>query len=189
MPTPLRLIIVEDVEDDCVLTVADLRRRGYQPEYRRVETPAALVAVLAEGEWDAILSDYSLPQFDAPSALRLLQTSGIDLPFIIVSGTITEESAVNALRAGAHDFITKGNLARLAPALERELRAAQDRRDRRQAEAAQLRQAASFKLLFANNPHPMWVFDDDTLAFIEVNDALAPATGDSPWRPQTAWRA
>src|SRR5687768_5434622 len=160
MTPPLRLIVVEDVEDDCLLTLAELRRGGYQPVYQRVETPAGLAAALAEGEWDAILSDYNLPQFDAPAALRVVQASGLDLPFIIVSGTITEESAVTALRAGARDFITKSNLARLAPALQRELRAAQDRRDRRQAEADQLNQAASFKLLFANNPHPMWVFDE-----------------------------
>ena len=171
MTPPLRLIVVEDVEDDCLLTLAELRRGGYQPVYQRVETPAGLAAALAEGEWDAILSDYNLPQFDAPAALRVVQASGLDLPFIIVSGTITEESAVTALRAGARDFITKSNLARLAPALERELRAAQDRRDRRRAEAAQLSQAASFRLLFANNPHPMWVFDQNTLAFLEVNEA------------------
>jgi PAS domain S-box-containing protein/putative nucleotidyltransferase with HDIG domain len=177
MTTPLRLLLVEDVEDDCLLTVADLRRRGYQLDYTRVETREAMAALLAQREWDAILSDFSLPQLDAPTALRLLQESGLDLPFIIVSGTITEESAVTALRAGAHDFITKGNLARLAPALERELRAAQDRRDRRLAEAAQLRQAASFKLLFANNPHPMWVFDDDSLAVVEVNDAAVARYG------------
>ena len=171
MSIALRLIMVEDIEDDCLLTLADLRRRGYKISYQRVETREALAALLTQGEWDAILSDYSLPTFDAPSALCVLQASGIDLPFIIVSGTITEESAVTALRAGAHDFITKGNLARLAPALERELRAAQDRRDRRRAEAARLSQAASFRLLFANNPHPMWVFDQDTLGFVEVNEA------------------
>src|SRR5688500_7360741 len=144
MSTALRLIMVEDNEDDCLLTLADLRRRGYQISYQRVETREALAALLAQGEWDAILSDYSLPTFDAPSALSMVQASGLDLPFIIVSGTITEESAVTALRAGAHDFITKGNLARLAPALQRELRAAQDRRDRSRAEAGRLSQAASF---------------------------------------------
>ena len=133
---PLRVLIVEDAEYDALLLADHLQRSGYQVTSQRVETAEAMSAALASDEWDVILADYHLPQFSAPAALRLLQASGRDLPFIIVSGSIGEETAVGALKAGAHDFLVKDNLARLAPAIERELRDAQVRRERSRAEAA-----------------------------------------------------
>jgi DNA-binding response OmpR family regulator len=131
---PLRVLIVEDSEDDTFLLLRELRKGGYGPVYERVETPEAMRAALAKQEWDIIISDYVLPQFSGLAALDVLRKSGKDLPFIIVSGKIGENIAVTAMKAGAHDYIIKGNLARLVPAVERELRDAASRLNRRHAE-------------------------------------------------------
>ena len=127
----LRVLIVEDSEDDALLLLRELKRGGYDVQFERVETARAMLAALAQKTWDLILSDYSLPEFNAPQALEVLKASDLDLPFIIISGTIGEETAVAALKAGANDFLTKGNFARLGPAIERELREAESRRERR----------------------------------------------------------
>ncbi len=132
----LRVLMVEDLEDDMLLTVRELRRAGYRVEQVRVETPEEMQAALDRQSWDIVIADYTLPQFSAPEALKLLQRQQRDLPFIIVSGTIGEETAVDAMRAGAHDYIIKGNLARLVPAVERELRESDDRKKRHQTEQA-----------------------------------------------------
>src|SRR3954463_13738610 len=120
MSTVLRALIVEDSEVDAELLLAELRRAGYDVTFERVETAAAMTTGLAHGPWDLVLSDYSLPTFSGPAALEVLKASGLDLPFIIISGTIGEETAVSALKSGANDFLVKGRLARLAPAIERE---------------------------------------------------------------------
>jgi len=133
---PLRVLIVEDSEDDADLLLVSLRRGGYDVAYRRAETADEMRAALAEGGWDVILSDYSLPDFDANSALVVLKESGVDIPFIIISGKIGEETAVAALHAGAHDFLVKGNFARLIPAIERSLAERAVRSARRDAEQA-----------------------------------------------------
>jgi signal transduction histidine kinase len=132
----LSVLIVEDSEDDMLLVLRELRRGGYEIDYIRVETPDEMQAALDRQPWDIILADYTLPAFSGLGALQLLQERQQDLPFIIVSGTMGEETAVSAMKAGAHDFITKGNLARLIPAVERELREATERQKRRQAELA-----------------------------------------------------
>jgi putative nucleotidyltransferase with HDIG domain len=134
MSTPLRLLLVEDNEDDAQLILHELKRNGYEVEFERVETAESMQSALARQDWDVILSDYSLPKFGAPQALDLMQTSGYDLPFIIISGTIGDETAVQSLKAGAHDFLIKGNLLRLVPAIERERRDAKIRREHRQRE-------------------------------------------------------
>jgi DNA-binding NtrC family response regulator len=131
MNKPLRILAVEDSQDDLVLILRELRRGGYEPVHQRVDTEAALTAALAGRTWDIIISDFSMPQFDALDALRVVQRSGHDLPFIIVSGAIGEDVAVNAMKAGAHDYILKSNLSRLLPAVGRELREAASRRERR----------------------------------------------------------
>jgi signal transduction histidine kinase len=135
MATLLRVLIVEDSEDDTQAMLRELRRGGYEVEHQRVEVRPAMQAALAQGTWDLILCDFTLPRFNARDALKILQQSGLDLPFIIISGTIGEESAVEMLKAGAHDFIVKGRLARLLPAIERELRDAHTRRLQREAES------------------------------------------------------
>ena len=134
LPTPLRALIVEDSEDDTLLLVKQLREGGFVPEYTRVETPETMRQHLEQGAWDIVFADFTMPRFDAFDALNLLHASGLDLPFIIVSGTIGEDRAVQAMKAGAHDYIMKSNTARLLPAVERELREAQVRLERRQAQ-------------------------------------------------------
>jgi two-component system cell cycle sensor histidine kinase/response regulator CckA len=135
MNVPLRVLLIEDSDDDAELVVRTLRRGGYELTYTQVESAEAMRDALARHSWDLLISDYSMPQFSAPAALQLLHEAGIDLPFIIVSGTIGEETAVAAMKAGAHDFLMKGNLTRLIPAVARELREAAERRERRRADA------------------------------------------------------
>jgi signal transduction histidine kinase len=133
VPHPIRVLLVEDSEDDAALVVRELRRGAYAPAVKRVETEAAMRAAL-DDPWDVIIADYSLPQFSGLAALTLLKSTGMDIPFIVVSGAIGEEVAVAAMKAGAHDYLMKGHLARLVPAIQRELREADERRRRRLAE-------------------------------------------------------
>ncbi|HXE98248.1 MAG TPA: response regulator, partial [Dongiaceae bacterium] len=130
---PLRLLLIEDSEDDAMLLELELRKGGFDTDFTRVETPQELESALEAKTWDAVIADYTLPAFTGLDALRILQARGLDLPFILVSGVIGEEKAVEAMKAGAHDYIMKGNYSRLAPALERELLDAEVRRERRQA--------------------------------------------------------
>ncbi len=134
MSIPLRVLIVEDSEDDAILITRELRRNGYDPVFERVDRPEAFSAALARQTWDVIIADYFMPHFDGLTALKLLQKSGLDLPFIIVSGAIGEDIAVAAMKAGAHDYVMKDKLARLVPAVRRELREAKVRLARRQVE-------------------------------------------------------
>lgn len=136
MRQPLNLLIVEDSEADLFLVARELERGGFDLNYKRVETADDFTASLSNGPWDLVIADYHLPTFSATEALRLLQESKIDLPFLIVSGSIGEEVAVRAMRVGAHDYILKQSLARLVPAVERELRDARVRRERRHAQEA-----------------------------------------------------
>ena len=140
MSKPLHILIVEDSDDDTLLLIRELRRAGYETVHERVETAEAMKAALKQQEWDLVISDYMMPKFSGIAALKALQMSGQDLPFIIVSGNIGEDIAVAAMKAGAHDYIIKGNLARLVPAVERELREAGERRKRSLVED-QLRQS------------------------------------------------
>ena len=126
----LRVLIVEDSEQDTLLLVRMLRHGGYEPVVERVETAAAMKAALDAQPWDVVLSDFSMPSFSAPEALAMLKDTGLDVPFIIVSGTIGEETAVEAMRSGAQDFMVKDQCARLLPAIEREVREAERRRER-----------------------------------------------------------
>lgn len=136
MSKPLCVLIIEDAEDDVLLLVRSLRQAGFEPIYEVAENARSMRAALEKQSWDVIISDYALPQFSGPAALKLLQEIGLDLPFIIVSGTIGEETAVAAMKAGAHDYLMKSNLARLGPVVERELQEARGRRARKRAEAA-----------------------------------------------------
>lgn len=136
MSTPLRVLLVEDSQDDAELLLLALQDGGYDPIYERVDTAPAMRAAIAQGIWDIVISDDSMPQFNALAALALLRESGLDLPCIIVSGTIGEDTAVAAMKAGAHDYIIKDKLARLLPAVERELREAAGRREHKRAAEA-----------------------------------------------------
>jgi signal transduction histidine kinase len=132
----LRVLLVEDSEDDAALALAELRRAGYDPVSERVYSAQALKAALGREEWDLVIADYSMPSFTGLEALNLVRAAGLDLPFVVVSGTIGEDVAVAAMKAGAHDYLIKDRLARLAPAVERELREAAERRERRRVESA-----------------------------------------------------
>ena len=136
----LSLLVVEDSESDSWLTVRELERAGYEIVHARVETAEALRAALQQTAWDIVVSDYNVPGFSGAAALQIVREARKDLPFIFVSGTIGEETAVSAIRAGANDYVMKSNLTRLAPAIERELRDAASRDERRELEN-QLRQA------------------------------------------------
>ena len=132
MTKPLRVLIVEDSEDDAEIIVYQLERGGYAPIYQRVDNAAAMSLALEQQQWDIVLADHSLPRFSGTAALALLQEQGLDLPFIIISGSIGDEIAVAAMKAGAHDYLMKENLSRLVPAIERELQEATSRRERQQ---------------------------------------------------------
>jgi signal transduction histidine kinase/DNA-binding response OmpR family regulator len=127
----LNVLIVEDREDDALLLQLELEKSGYAPQCRRVETQAAMSEALAEQSWDLVIADYRIPGFGGLQALELVRAKGLELPFIIVSGVIQDHEAVAAMKAGAHDYIMKGNWTRLGPAVQRELREAQARRERR----------------------------------------------------------
>src|SRR5689334_12005652 len=134
MGNELKVLIVEDMEDDALLLLRELKRNSYEPIYQRVQTSEDLQSALTTQAWDIILSDYSMPQFSGIEALKLLQSSGLDTPFILVSGTVGESLAVEAMKAGASDYLLKDKLTRLGPAVKRELREAEVRRERKQAE-------------------------------------------------------
>jgi diguanylate cyclase (GGDEF)-like protein len=134
MSKPIRVLLVEDSENDALLLVRELRRGGFEPELERVDTAESMAAALTRQVWDLLISDYSMPHFNGIAALELLKQSGLDLPFIIVSGAIGEDMAVAAMKAGAHDYIMKGNLKRLNASIERELREAEVRRERKRSD-------------------------------------------------------
>jgi diguanylate cyclase (GGDEF)-like protein/PAS domain S-box-containing protein len=135
MNTPLRALIIEDSSDDLELLVHYLRTSGFDLEYACVDTAAAMQAALELPPWDVVLSDHAMPRFSIPAALEILRERELDVPFIIVSGGIGEEAAAALMKTGAHDYILKDNLARLAPAIQRETREAEARRSHRRAEA------------------------------------------------------
>src|SRR5712692_8376534 len=144
----LRVLIVEDSEDDALLLVDELERGGYQVAYQRVDTAEAMRRALHDECWDLVISDYSMPRLNALAALTLHKDAGLDLPFIIVSGTIGEETAVAMMKAGAHDYIMKSNLTRFLPAVERELRDTEVRRARRSAETALKKSEERYRFLY-----------------------------------------
>jgi signal transduction histidine kinase len=135
MQKQLRVLLIEDSEDDAILLARHLIGSGYDIEYSRLSTAGEMRDSIAAGSWDVVIADYVMPQFDALAALQILKESGLDLPFIIVSGKIGEETAVAAMKAGAHDYIMKSNLTRLGAVIERELLEAKMRSDKRLAES------------------------------------------------------
>ncbi len=146
MGIPLRVLMIEDSEDDAALIVRELRRGNYDVYVERVDDPASMEAVFQNQDWDLIISDFSMPHFSGPDALRILRAKGCERPFIFVSGTIGEETAVAALRDGAQDYVMKTNLKRLVPAVQRALQEAEDRKHRKQMEQ-QVQQLQKFEAI------------------------------------------
>jgi signal transduction histidine kinase len=146
MAKPLRALIVEDSEDDCALLLRLLRQGGYEVQHRRVDSAETLRASLDSGTWHIVISDYSIPGFSGVAALEIVREKDPDVPFIFFSGTIGERIAVEAMKVGAQDSIMKGNLARLLPAIGREVREAEGRRERRRVEQ-QIRRLEKFEAI------------------------------------------
>ncbi len=176
MSVPLRVLIVEDSEDDMVIVERQLRQGGYEPTLRRVDTPEAMTEALGAAAWDVVIADYSLPRFSALAALKLLQQHRLDLPVLVVSGSIGETTAVAAMKAGAHDYIMKDNLARLVPAIEREMREAAGRRERRRAEAQLRASEARYQTLFESAQDAIAVWDE-SLTLVDANHAYCTLVG------------
>src|SRR5215213_733978 len=170
MGVALRVLFVEDSENDALLLLRMLRKGGYDPVWERVDTAEEMEAPLDGRGWDLVLSDHSMPAFSSSAALGLLRSKGfVDLPFIIVSGKIGEDAAVAAMKAGAHDYLMKDNLARLNTAIERELREADVRRERRQAEE-------KYRSIFENAIEGIYQTTVDG-RFLTANPAMARMLG------------
>jgi PAS domain S-box-containing protein len=181
----LRVLLVEDNPDDALLVERHLRRGGFDVSVRRVETAGEMSsAMLDPAGWDVVLADYHLPAFSAPEALELLKSSGLDVPFIMMSGAIVEETAVSALRAGAHDYIAKQNLARLIPAIERELNEAAGRRVKRNAEQALHSSEERFHRLVQAIPLALLI-SDSTGRIIFANQGVEALLGYTPSEIET----
>jgi two-component system sensor histidine kinase UhpB len=180
---PLRALLIEDSEDDALLVQRTLTRGGFELVSARVETALAMVTALAQGEWDVILADYHMPGFGAPQALALLQANGRDIPFIVVSGKVGEEAAVEMMRSGAADYVMKGRLTRLAPAVRRELGEAVVRRERRQAEAALRASEERLRLALEGGQLGIWDFDLLTERFLAITALCKVNFGLSPEAP------
>jgi signal transduction histidine kinase len=133
MGKPLNVLIVEDSENDALLLLRELRRRGYEPAHQRVCTADGLNSALEQQPWDIVISDFVMPQFSGLEALKLIKIKGLDIPFIITSGKISDDTAVMSMKAGAADYIMKDNLTRLGPAIERELQETSIRKESQKA--------------------------------------------------------
>src|ERR1051326_1954179 len=176
MTRSLRVLLVEDNEVDGELLLRALRKAGYELVFERVDTPDAMKAALGRNLWDLVLADYRMPQFSAPEALALLKESGLDLPFIVVSGAIGETTAVAAMKAGAHDYLMKDNLARLVPAVERELREAENGAGKRRTDDALRESELRYRLLLETAPDAVILVDSNwTIQF--VNPAVEQVFG------------
>jgi two-component system cell cycle sensor histidine kinase/response regulator CckA len=166
---PLRVLVLEDRETDAELLLLELER-AFIVDYERVQSATAMAEALRRRPWDIVISDYSMPGFGALPALAELHASGCEIPFVVVSGTIGEESAVEALRNGARDFIVKGKLARLLPAVERELQESREREARRQTERALHDSEEQVRLLLDSTGEGIFGIDHDG-AFTFANRA------------------
>lgn len=152
MTIPLSLLMLEDSEDDALIVLRELKRGGYEVTHQRVQSAEMMRAALGARQWDIILSDYSMPAFSAPEALKIIQEARLDIPFIIISGTVGEDIAVEAMKAGANDFFAKDKLIRLVPAVEREIRDAHERRIRHLTEQQLHQSEDRFAKVFQTSP-------------------------------------
>ncbi|MBX3024212.1 PAS domain S-box protein [bacterium] len=182
MSAPLNVLLVEDSADDAEFILRALRRGGYEPDWQRVETAADLAAALAARRWDVVLCDYVMPRFSGPAALRQTQAFDPDLPVILVSGEVSQSAAVEAMRAGARDYVMKGDLLRLAPVVEREIAEAQRRRRDQEATAES---EVRLRELVGDLDGVLWEADPATLRFLFVSERAESLLG----YPLAEWRA
>ena len=172
----LRVLVIEDSEDDTLLALRELKRGGIDAAAERVFSEDGLRAALLRQDWDIVITDHNMPGFSSTDAIRIVRENGIDIPLIIVSGSIGEELAVASMKSGAHDFIMKSNLARLVPAIERELREATNRRAQRDTEAALVSSERHFRAYFEQALIGMASTSAEK-GWLEVNDALCKMLG------------
>ncbi|MEE8288620.1 MAG: response regulator, partial [Nitrosomonadaceae bacterium] len=169
----LRVLMIEDSADDAELILLPLKESGFAVHCLRVETIESLRNALSSENWDVILSDYNLPDFDAGEALTLLKTHDLDIPLIIVSGCIGEEIAASLMKAGAHDFVMKGSTARLVPVVQRSLLEAENRKQFSLSQTALKKSEARFRAIAANLPGVMFQFmleQHEKISFPYVSD-------------------
>jgi diguanylate cyclase (GGDEF)-like protein/PAS domain S-box-containing protein len=176
---PVKVLIVEDSEDDAKLALRALRNGGFDPTSRRVQTAADLETTLAQEDWDAVISDFKMPGFTGMDALRIFRAAGLDIPFILISGTIGEETAVAAMKAGASDYVMKKSLARLAPALERELKETQMRAAHRVAQRDLLENQERFRQMAENIRDVFFLIDAESNHILYINPAYEEIWGRS----------
>ncbi|MDI6741476.1 MAG: PAS domain S-box protein [Smithella sp.] len=172
----LKALMIDDSEDDVLLILRELKKGGYLPDYQRIETAAAMKKALKESHWDIVLCDYKMPSFSAPSAIDLLKKTKIDLPIIIISGTIGEETAIECMRLGAQDYIMKSNLSRLCPAIARELEEAKMRFHKTQSETLLWQSEEKYRTILENIEDGYYEVDL-TGNFTFFNDAVCRTLG------------
>ena len=174
----MRVLIVEDSEDDALLLLRELERGGYQPEYERVDTSEAMKKALAgSASWDVIFSDYYMPRFRAPEALELAREAGSEAPFIVVSGRVGEEVAVEVMKAGAHDYVMKDNLVRLCATVERGLDEIRERRARRRAEKELRESEERYRAVIEQATDGIYLLDAGTRRLVETNPSFQKLLG------------
>ncbi|MEO5960774.1 MAG: response regulator, partial [Opitutaceae bacterium] len=176
MSQPLTVLIVEDNPVDAELTIRELQRAGFAPEWRRVDTEEAFLQHL-DSKLDLVLSDYQMPRFDGLRALELLRRSGLEVPLIIVSGTIGEDTAVEAMKRGAADYLLKDRLGRLGPVVLHALEQTRLRRERNEAAAALRESEERFATLFRSSPVALALISQNDGRLLDVNDAWVRLTG------------
>jgi len=176
LETDLRVLIVEDSKIEAKLTVNLLKKHGYSVVHERVETEEEMVKALEEHKWDIVISDYQMPDFDGARALEVFQRFELDIPFILVSGKIGEETAVDLMKMGAHDYIMKGNTARLAPAIRSQLQDAANRRENHRLEKRIRESEAQYRGFFENAHIGIFRCSDHGVV-LDANQKLAEAFG------------
>ncbi|MGP8003812.1 MAG: diguanylate cyclase [Smithella sp.] len=173
----LSVLMVEDSENDALLLIREIKKGGYNAVYERVDTAAAMKKALKEKKWDIILCDYTVPGFNAPLAIDLLKETNIDIPLIVVSGTIGEETAIECMRLGAKDYILKPNLSRLCPAISRALEEAEVKNKHKQAQELLKASEIRYRRLFESSKDGILILDCNTEIIVDVNPFLIELLG------------